>query len=150
MAKKTKKNPKEEHARLLFTRDGITSFKELSERTGATAKTISGWCKAGNWDKFRQNILLTRDEQMQNLLAELTELNEAIKLKKAGSRYADSKEADIRRKLIRDIKDLSTKASVAEVIEACIRIVKWVSISDLDKAKELTGLFDAYIKDCLK
>lgn len=150
MAKKTSTNPKHEHAYLLYTRDGITVHKVLAERTGASPKTISKWISEGKWDKYRQSMLLTREEQMQNLLVELTELNESIKLKKEGKRYADSKEADIRRKLIRDIKDLETKASVAEIIESARRFIRWLSITDLDKAKEITNLFDVFIKDCLK
>lgn len=150
MAKKPIKNPKQEHAYLLYTRDAITVHKVLAERTGASPKSISKWIAEGKWETYRQNMLLTREEQMQNLLMELTELNESIKLKSAGSRYADSKEADIRRKIIKDLKDLETKASVAEVIETARRLIRWMTPIDLTKAKELTEIFDAFIKDSLR
>lgn len=150
MAKKQSKNPRRDHAFLLYTKDGITSFKEIAERTGASARSVSKWAKDENWEKYRQNMVLTREEQMQNLLLELSQLNESIKLKEEGSRFADTKEADIRRKLIRDIKDLETKASIAEIIESARRFLKWLSLTDLEKAKEVTNLFDSFIKDCLK
>lgn len=150
MANRTLRNPKKEHAYLLYTRDGITVHKELAERTGASAKSIGKWVKEENWEKYRQNMLLTREEQMQNLLVELAELNEFIKTKKEGKRFADSKEADVRRKLIRDIKDLETKASVSEIIQTAKRFITWIRQVDLDKAKEITNLFDAFIKDCLR
>lgn len=150
MAKKISKNPKRDHAFMIYTREGVTEFKELAIRTGANPKSISKWCKDEQWERFRQNMLLTREEQMQNLLAELIELNNAIKLKSEGNRYADSKVADIRRKLIRDIKDLETKTSVAELIGSMRRIVQWMQPINLDKAKELTEIFDQFIKDCLK
>jgi hypothetical protein len=150
MAKKISKNSKRDHAFMLYTRDGIVSYKALSDRTGASAHSISRWCKDEGWEKYRQNMLLTREEQMQNLLVELTELNESIKLKEKGSRYADSKEADIRRKLIKDIKELETKASVSEIIETARRFIRWIMTVDADKGKEVTNLFDAFIKDCLR
>lgn len=150
MAKKPSNNPKRDHAFMLYTREGITVHKVLSDRTGASAHSISRWIKDEGWEKYRQNMLLTREEQMQNLLIELANLNESIKLKAEGMRYADSKEADIRRKLIRDIKDLETKASIAEIIGTGKRIIQWLTPIDLEKAKLITETFDSFIKDCLK
>jgi hypothetical protein len=96
------------------------------------------------------NLLMTREEQLQNLYAELKELNEFIKDKKPGKRFADSKEADTRRKLIIDIKALETKASIVEMIETAKRFIQWVKKFDFEKAKELTVLFDGFIKDSLR
>lgn len=150
MATKLTLKQKQEHAFLLFTRDNITVHKELSAKTNVSPKTISKWITDGSWDKYRQNMLLTREEQMQNLLNELSQLNEAIKLKPEGFRYADSKEADVRRKLIKDIKDLETKASIAEHIGSLKSFIKWVTPINYDKAKEITLLADSFIKDCLR
>lgn len=150
MANKVTNDQKRELAYMLYTKEGVTVIKELAARVGATAKTVSKWCEEGKWERRRQNMLLTREEQMQNLLIELEELNASIKLKAEGRRYADSKEADIRRKLIKDIKELETKASVSEIIETQTRFIKWLHAFNPSKAKEVTALADAFIKDCLK
>jgi transcriptional regulator with XRE-family HTH domain len=140
---------KKEWAKTLYTKEGMTVYKELAARVGASALTISKWVNEGQWEKLRVNMLLTRQEQLVLMINELEELNNYIKKKPAGERFADSKQGDTRRKLIRDIKDLETKASVAEMIETARRFTGWVKIHDYAKAQEFVTLFDAFIKDNL-
>ena len=71
----------------------------LSERTcrktGVSEKTISEWITTGNWKKYKRNTIPTREEQLINLQDELVEINEAIKAKPEGARFADSKVANV-------------------------------------------------------
>ena len=85
---------------------------------GVTVKTIAQWINDGNWERYKRNLVLTRNEQMALLLEELEELNNVIQNKEEGKRYADYKESNIRRNLIKDIKELETKASISEAINA--------------------------------
>lgn len=147
---KLNNDQKKELAYMLYTKEGVTVHKVLAKRVDATPKTISKWIVEGKWEKRRQNMLLTREEQMQNLLIELEELNAYIKTKPEGKRFADSKEGDIRRKLIKDIKDLETKASVSEIIGTCKRIVQWLAPIDFEKSKQVADIFNSFIKDNLK
>lgn len=140
----------QEHAKLLFTRDNITVQKELAERVGVGEKTIGKWIEDGGWRKLKRNFILTREEQLANLLDELTELNEAIKQKKEGSRFADSKEANVRRYLIRDIKDLETKALLPEIISSLTQFLNFVRRNDFADTKLIAGYVDAFIKSNLK
>ena len=150
MAKKQTNQQKYELAFMLYTKEGVTTKKVLAERVGVTPKTIADWIEKDKWEKRRQNMLLTREEQMQNLLIELEELNEFIKTKPEGQRFADAKQGDVRRKLIKDIKDLETKASISETIEVATKVVRWLANIDFAKSKEIANLFDSYIKDNLK
>jgi len=138
------------HAKLLFTRDGVTTQKELAERTGISEKTISKWVNDEGWEKLKKNFLLTREEQMSNLLSELEELNQFIKDKPEGMRFADSKQGDVRRKLIKDIKELETKAALPEVIHACTALLDFIRKVDLNKAQELSRYVDAFVKSQLR
>src|SRR5690606_17382803 len=131
-------------------RDGITVYKEIARRVNATEHSIGRWAKEDNWELYRKNMLLTREEQMQNLLNELAELNEFIKQKPEGKRFANAKEGDVRRKLIKDMKELVTKASLAEIIETSKRMIRWLSPVDLPLAQKLTDLYDQFIKDSLR
>lgn len=140
---------KKDYAKVLFTREKLAQ-KDVAQKAGVSEKTISKWVNDENWKRMRQSILLTRQEQMQNLLMELEELNAFIQSKAEGFRFATSKEADTRRKLIRDIKELETKASLAEIIETCKRFIKWLQPVDYAKAKEVAALFDEFIKDNLR
>lgn len=149
MADKLTTKQKKEWAKTLYTKEGMTIQKHLAEKVGISENTISRWVREENWEKYRNNMLLTREEQMQNLLMELVEINETIKKNPVGKRYADSKLADVRRKLIKDIKELETKASVAEVIHTAQRFVKWVAVFDFETSKQIADLFNSFIKENL-
>lgn len=151
MAKKPTKDDLEKskgYAKILYIKDKLTQ-KEIADKTGRSEKTIGKWVAEGQWEKERKNFLLTRQEQMGNLLDELTELNAFIKKKPDGFRFADSKEGDIRRKLIKDIKELETSSSKPEAISACIALLEFMRKVDLTIAQELAPYVDGFIKSLL-
>lgn len=141
-----KRKEKEEHARLLFTKENITDFAELEQRTGISQKTLRAWEKEGKWTKLKRNIIFTRDEQITLLYDEFAELNEAIRTKQEGSRYADHKESIIRRQLVKDIKELETKAMIPEIINALTQFLNFVRKDNLDNTKLVADYVDLFIK----
>jgi predicted RNA-binding protein len=150
MADKLNTKQKKEWAYTLYTKENMVIQKQLALKVDVSENTISRWVRDDNWEKYRNNMLLTREEQMQNLLQELVELNESILTKAVGKRYADSKEADVRRKIIKDIKDLETKANLSEIIQVSTRFTKWLSTFNLEKAKEVSDLLNSFIKENMK
>ncbi|MGB4774747.1 MAG: DDE transposase family protein [Daejeonella sp.] len=138
------------HAKLLYTREGVITQKELAQRVSISEKTIGLWIKEEGWERLQKNFLLTREEQMANLLDELAQLNAFIKLKPEGLRFADAKEGDVRRKLIKDIKELETKALLPDIIHACAGLLDFIRKADLSKAQELGRYVDAFIKSQLR
>ncbi|MFK8283502.1 transcriptional regulator [Capnocytophaga canis] len=140
----------QEYAKLLYVRENITSQTELAQKVGVTVKTIAQWINDGNWERYKRNLVLTRNEQMALLLEELEELNGVIQNKEEGKRYADYKESNIRRNLIKDIKELETKASVSEAINALTGFLNFMRSQNLEKAQEVSHWVDVYIKDKMK
>jgi transposase len=140
---------KEELAKMYYLQ-GFTVQKDLAVKVGVSEKTISKWKNEGGWDKLVLNIPMVKNQQVQKLLSELEELNEFIETKEEGLRFANSKEADIRRKLIADIKDLEGDASVSDVIGVAMAFTKWVSKTDVEKSREVGNLFDLFIKERLR
>lgn len=138
-----------EYAKLLYTKDRLTQ-KEIAEKTGISEKTIGVWIKEYGWDKLLKNFLLTREEQMGNLLEELAEINAYIKTLPKGKQFADSKLGDVRRKLVKDIKELETKASLPEIIAALRILLDFIRKSDLKDAQLLSKYCDGLIKSLLK
>lgn len=137
-----------DYAKILYIKDKILQ-KEIAEKTGRSEKTISKWVIEGKWEKERKNFILTRQEQMGNLLDELAELNAFIKKKAEGVRFADAKEGDVRRKLIKDIKELETKASKPEAVSACMALLEFIRKVDLKVAQELGFYINGFIKSLL-
>ncbi|WP_113638971.1 transcriptional regulator [Nubsella zeaxanthinifaciens] len=148
-ASKAEMERKKEHAKILYVKDGIGTQKELADRVGVSEKTIGKWIVDGEWEKLKKNVVLTRQEQLLHLMDELAELNASIRLKPEGIRFADSKLGDVRRKLIKDIKDMETKASIPEIIHALTLLLDFVRKGNLEQAKDLAKIVDAFIKSLL-
>jgi DNA-binding XRE family transcriptional regulator len=151
MAKRRTKEELErlkDYAKVLITKEKLTQ-KEAAQRVGVSAVTMNTWYKEGNWDKLQKNFLLTRSEQMGNLLDELTQINNHIKTFPVGQQFADSKLGDVRRKLVKDIKELETKAALPEIIHASQALMEFIRKIDLEKAQELAGYVDAFVKSKL-
>jgi transcriptional regulator with XRE-family HTH domain len=140
---------KKEWAKLIFLRENLTQ-KEISQKVGATEKTISKWVNEGNWDKHKASIIITKEEELRRMYDQLKAMNDAICLREQGQRFATSKEADVLSKLSTTIKNMETDIALADVIEVSKRLINWVRKVDYEKAKELTVLFDGYIREILK
>lgn len=149
MSTKLTLSQKKDYAATLYG-NGLTQQNMLAAKVGVTEKTIGRWVKKYGWESLRRNIPLMKDEQLQMLLSELEQLNNSIADKPNGFRFADSKEADVRRKLIRDIETLEGENSVADVINVAMKFSKWVSQIDFQKGQEVSTLFDGFIKEQLR
>lgn len=139
---------KKEWARTLYLRENLTQ-QEIADRVGVSRVTVSNWCRAGKWEQQKVGIMLTRREQAQSLYRQLAEIDKAIKTKPEGQRFPDTKMADTIAKLTAAIHNLEQEVGIADRIAVLTDVIEWMRPSDLDKAKELTSLFDAYIKDKL-
>lgn len=139
-----------EYAKKLYLHDDITNQKQLAKRVGVSENTISKWVNEGKWESFKKNFLLTREERMSDLLDELTEIQNFIKELPEGRRFADSKLGDVRRKLIKDIKELETSANRQEIIHALTSLVKFVRPENFEEAVVITKWADIFIKTLLR
>ena len=119
---------KKEWAKTLYMRENLTQ-QEIAERVGVSRVTVSNWVRAGKWEEQKAGLTLTRQEQVANLYRQVAEINRAISARAEGERFPNSKEADI--------------------ISVLTGFIEWLRPFDLEKAKELTRLADAYIKDKL-
>lgn len=147
-AKGLTNSQKKDWAKTLIVKEKLNQ-KEAALRVGVSTTTMNKWFREENWEKLQKNFILTRAEQMAFMLEELVEINEAVRAKPEGLRYADSKLGDVRRKLVKDIKELETKAAVPEIIHSCILLLEFIRKIDLEKAQELSQYVDAFIKSKL-
>lgn len=141
---------KYDHAKLLYTVEGVTVQKELAERVGVSLQTINKWVNGEAWESYRASVIITKEAELHRLYAQVTELNDHITDKPKGKRFADSKEADTLTKLTAAIRQLETDTSVADTIEVLKKFINHLREDDYEKAKEVTALADIYIKSILK
>lgn len=142
---------KKEHARLLYVRENL-SQKEIAERVEVAEKTINRWVNENGeeWKRLRTSIFITKEEQLRRIYQQLDELNQEIAHRKEGSKFAQAKEADVIVKLTAAARALESDASLSEIVEVAKRFLNWLRPLDLEKAREISALFDAFIKDQLR
>lgn len=86
---------------------------------------------------------------MSNLYRQVAEINGKIAEKPEGERFANSTEADILGKLSAAIRKMETDIGIADVISVQTKFIEFLRPIDLEKAKEITQLSDAFIKSLL-
>ena len=139
---------KKEWAKTLYLRENLTQ-QEIADRVGVSRVTVSNWVRSGKWEEQKAGLTLTRQEQVANLYRQVAEINRSISARTEGERFPNSKEADILGKLSAAIRNMEQEMAIADIISALTGFIEWLRPLDLDKAKELTRLADAYIKDKL-
>ena len=139
---------KKEWAKTLYMRENLTQ-QEIAERVGVSRVTVSNWVRAGKWEEQKAGLTLTRQEQVANLYRQVAEINRAISARAEGERFPNSKEADILGKLSAAIRNMEQETGIADIISVLTGFIEWLRPFALEKAKELTRLADAYIKDKL-
>jgi transcriptional regulator with XRE-family HTH domain len=146
-----KNSEKKEWAKLLYTREPVKiTQKEVAERVGVSQRTMSLWVRNENWDRVRESVIVTKEEQLRRIYMQIEELNNDIFSSEPGKRFASSKQADTLNKLATAAKKLETEASIADIIEVSKRFLNWLRQTDFEKAKEISYFFDAFIKDTIK
>ena len=134
-----------EPAKILFL-EGYTQ-KEIAKKLLTTEVTVSRWAKIGNWDNLKKNLVVSKTERIGELYAELTEFQAAIKNRPAGQRFATSKEADVRRKLIRDISDLERKYNIGQTTVIARDFVIFSRDIDFEFSQKANDYFDLFINN---
>jgi transposase-like protein len=132
---------KYDYAKLLYISQGVTIQKELASRTGVSPQTINKWVNEDNrqWDRLRESLIVTKEQEMRRLYMQITELNDFIFKKPEGQRFANSKESDVLSKLTKSIRELETETSLSEIMEVMksflgyVRTIPDVDIADVHK-----------------
>lgn len=140
---------KRDFAKQLYLSDPSITQAEIADRVGVSKQTISKWVNDNKWDAMRKSLIMNKELQLSMLYDQLNALN--LDIKSRPQPYANSKEADAINKLTASINKLETETNIADKIEVGKEFLQFVKrTASLDKAKELSCLFDAYVKSCIK
>lgn len=148
MSKELTNSQKKEWAKTLYLKENLTQ-QEIADRVGVSRVSVSNWVRSGKWEEQRVGITLTREEQIRSLYRQVAEMNKAIEGRPEGERFATSAEADVIGKLSKSIKQMETEVGIADVISVLTRFLEFLRPIDLEKAKDVTKLADAFIKSIL-
>lgn len=151
MAKQTttkqEKINKRELAKFFYCNANL-SQKEIAKKVGASEQSISKWIKEEKWDTLKASITITKQEQISRVYQQISAINNRIVEEQKG--IPTGADADVLAKLAAVVERLEKETSIADVVSVSIKFLEWLRQCDNDKAKELSALFDAFIKDLLR
>lgn len=140
---------KKEWAQTLYVVERL-SQKEIAKKVGVSEKTMSQWANKEKWDTLRVSVIISKEQQLNRLYAQINELNTAIEKRAEGERYAIKGEADTLVKLTSAAKDLEMQTGISETITVLKNLTNWVKVFDLPKAQDLVKLHDQFIQAIIK
>ncbi|MDR1199049.1 MAG: hypothetical protein LBK94_08595 [Prevotellaceae bacterium] len=148
--KKEKRNYSnlKEVALIMFLQD--FRQKEIAKKLGVSEVSVSRWAKEDNWDKLKKGILTSKNRRISELYDELAEFNGMIKNRSEGFRFPTSKEADVRRKLIRDIAELEQKYNIGQTTVIARDFVLFAKDIDFEFSQKANDYFDAFINHLIE
>ena len=94
--------------------------------------------------------MLTRIEELSRLHNQLREFNDHIESKPAGQRFPSKAEADSLCTIRDSIIAFEGETSIREIVDVSRGVLTWLRPVDFEKAKEISHIFDQFIKSKLK
>ncbi len=149
VAKETKqeRTRKKELAQFFYCNSQL-SQKEIAEKVGISEVTMSKWARENKWDTLKASITITRQEQLNRVYQQISAINNKITEEQKG--IPTGSDADVLSKLAAVVERLEKETSITDVVSVSMKFLDWLRKIDTQKAKELSGLFDAFIKDLLR
>jgi DNA-binding XRE family transcriptional regulator len=143
------KNEERDKARNLFFETGLTQG-QIAALVGISEKTLSHWSSEEGWKRLRQLARQAPLVMTDELYNEVSELNEAIRSREPGKRFANMAEAEVRRKTLLSIKYIKEQQSPQANIEVLTNFTSFVNQRNVQDAKTLVTHADRYLKGELK
>jgi hypothetical protein len=119
--------------------------KEIALKLGVSEQSLVRWARDDHWDNLKKNLVNSKTERLSELYDELAAFNLMIKSREEGCRFPNSKEADVRRKLIRDIADLERKYNIGQTTVIARDFIVFCKDIDFEFAKQANEFFDLFI-----
>jgi len=138
-----KKTELREVAKILFMQ-GFNQ-KEIAEKIGVSTVSVNRWSRDDHWENLKKNLVNSKNERLSELYNELAAFNAMIKERPEGERFPNSKEADVRRKLIRDIADLERKYNIGQTTVIARDFIMFCKDIDFEFAQQANDMFDRFI-----
>jgi predicted transcriptional regulator len=140
------KNDQHEQARNLYLETGLTQ-SQIAELVGISQKTVSLWVSEGQWARLKRLAKEMPGIAVDSMFTELTEINNAVRNRPEGMRYATLEEAEIRRKILASIKYVQEHRSAGSHIEVMMNFILYMKpLISNPELKMLIKHADSYLK----
>jgi len=148
MSKQVSIADKQYLAKILYTREQLDG-KVVAKKVGVSETTMSKWVNEFNWKNLRRRLLLSKEEQLNNLYVQLEALNEEIQNSKL--KRPDTKQADVQIKITAAIRNLETDLAISDLVESGIRFIKHQQrIDAVEDVMALTDKWHGFLQTQIK
>jgi uncharacterized protein YjcR len=139
------RNPKKDLAYALYMNTDMTQ-SAIAEKVGTSEQALSRWAIAEEWQMLRAAASSTSQKQVRSYLMQLDELNEAIKKRAVGERYAKPDESDTIAKITKAIETLDKKATLSDYVSVFEGFFSFLRMSgNLETAQEIEPLVHEFV-----
>lgn len=138
---------KQKIAYTLYMQGGRT-LEDVADLVGVNSSLAKRWSTEGNWAKLRASQAITPQKLLDNLYMMVHQIIEQVNNRK--SKIATTEEAKTIAQLADAVKKMQSDVGIVEICGVGTRFINWLKQVDLEKAKEVSGYFDGFIKDSVK
>jgi|GEM_PF-1135350 len=134
----------QQQARNLFFETDLTQA-QIAELVGISTKTMSLWTNEGHWKKLKSLAKRVPMAILDEMYTEIAEMNETIRARPVGKRFATREEADVRTKTfnaIHKVMDFQLPVNHTEVMTNFIDYLRKRSMAD---AKAIVKYADEFV-----
>lgn len=146
MAFDTKK--KKELAQILYVQEKRTQA-EIAELIGVAQSHVSKWATEGHWTELRSGVSITKEQQIMNIYHQIAQINDSINKRPEGERVANVKEAKIIADLAVAVNKMESEVGIAEIVSCGMKFCDFMRSMDTEKAKEVNGYWDSFLRSML-
>lgn len=142
MATKKTNAVKKELAKEFYTRSNLT-LNEIAAQCKISPNTLSAWIKQGAWDILKDLAEVGHDKIVADLMSEIQEINEFVKTRPVGQRFADKNIADARNKIISGIQSMQKNLTIGQYVSVMLDFIQFTAMQDIDlsQVKDIATAF---------
>ena len=141
---------------------GTYTYAEIADKIGSTRQTVSKWAAMGKWDELKTYMTAGRESILKGLYAQMDMINQAVQERgkqidltekdpnKKVQIGPTNAEADRLVKLANAIRKMENDMGISSLIDAGMRFGEFLRKCDLEKAREYTKLWDAFLTNQMR
>lgn len=149
MGTKAERQAQRKLAKQLYM-DGLTQA-HISEKIGVSETSISAWKREEGWEDELHVKNSTKDASLKSFYSQLYDLTNVIEQREPGKRHASKDEAYVLATIRKNITELEAKdVTPRTIVNVSMGFIDFLASRDVKKAREVSKLFDAYIKSIVK
>lgn len=142
------KNKKKELAQILYVQEKRTQI-EIAELLGISNVQVHRWATEGHWTELRSGVSITKEQQIMNIYHQIAQINDSINKRPEGERVANVKEAKIIADLAIAVNKMESEVGIAEIVSCGMKFCDFMRSMDTEKAKEVNGYWDSFLRSML-